>query len=166
MDKEAANVKQEISPRKGIIHLILVHSYLTFFYAIILGLIFDLLMPTKIFNNPIFQYVGILMIMGGTMIIYWAQWSSRKAQKIYTNNVSVEAFQYGAYKYLRSPTYIGLFIMTMGLGFVIDSLFSVIFVMIAHLITKFVSQKQEEKILIKKYGQIYIDYKKKVKNWL
>ena len=157
---------EEVLLRKGIIHLILVNSYLVFIYAIIAGLIFDLFVPIKIFNYPFYQNIGILMIILGTFLVYWAQHSSNTAKKVYKDNVSVDAFMHGAYRYIRNPTHLGLLIMTLGLSFLINSLFSVIFLIISYIIIKIVFQKKEQNILIKKYGQIYIDYKNKVKNWL
>ena len=106
------------------------------------------------------------MLFVGPIIIYWAQATSSNYKKRIIKDETRSPFGLGPYRFLRSPTHFGLFILTFGFGLVINSLYSVIFTIIAYFITKLFFLKKEEKILEKKYGQVYIDYKKKVKNWI
>lgn len=158
--------EKELIHRKGETHFVLVHSYIIFLFAVVLGVLFDLLLKQKIFTNDIYQYTGFLMLIIGSIIIYWAQsTSSNYKEKAHKNN-SESHFEQGPYKYLRSPTHFGLFIMTLGLSLIINSLFSFIFTIIAYIISKFFFLKKEEEILEGKYGEVYSEYKKKVKNWI
>jgi protein-S-isoprenylcysteine O-methyltransferase Ste14 len=106
--------------------------------------------------------MGVTLILLGTGLTYWAQTSSSKAGKIKTEENNTEGFAIGPYKHFRNPTYFGLFIMTLGFGLLINSLFSVLFVLIAYLVIKRVFIKKEEMILTQKYGEIYKEYKRKV----
>lgn len=157
--------KQHIH-RKGATHFVLVHSYIIFLFAVVLGVLFDLLLKEKIFSNGIYQSIGFLMLIVSSLIIYWAQSTSSNYKKRIGQDSSKSHFEYGPYKYLRSPTHFGLFIMTLGLSLIINSLFSVIFTFVAYFISKFFFLKKEEKILENKYGDVYTEYKKKVKNWI
>jgi len=152
------NKNKEILLRKGIIHFVLLHSYLIFFIAVVFGVIFDIFIPATFFQNPIFQEVGIIIILLGTGLIFWAQSASGISNKIRIENLTVKSFENGPYKYFPNPTHLGLFIMTLGLGFVINSLFSIIFVIIAYILTKIIFIKKQEKIFEKKYGQVYLNY--------
>lgn len=166
MNKEEENKDQENQFRGRVVHLLLVRGYLMFFIAVILGSILDLFININFFQNPIYSQIGIIAIMIGTAFIYFAQTASNNAGKIKIENATTQGFEYGPYKYFRHPTYLGLFIMTLGLGLILNSLFSVIFVIIAHIFIKLIFIKKEEKLLEVKYGQVYRDYKKKVKNWI
>lgn len=154
----------ENKPRGGVIHLLLVHGYLLFLVAVIFGLILDLHSNSNFLQDPLFQKIGVVVIFLGTILIYWAQRSSSMAGKVSSENSTKEAFEYGPYKYFRSPTYLGLFIMVLGLGLVLNSLHAVIFAVAAHIIIKFVFVKKEERLLEIKYGEIYRDYKKKIRD--
>jgi protein-S-isoprenylcysteine O-methyltransferase Ste14 len=44
---------------------------------------------------------------------------------------------------------------------IINSPFSIIFIIIGHLLSKLIFLKKEENLLEKKYGQVYTEYKKK-----
>ena len=72
----------------------------------------------------------------------------------------------GPYKYARNPMYIGAIILVIGFGLYIQSisivLFSLVFLVIAHLFVFFV----EEPGLENRFGQSYLDYKKAVNRWI
>lgn len=149
----------------GMVHFILSHSYTVFMLAVVLGLILDVFIPVEIFHKSIYQYIGIVMIILGSIVIYWAQSTSNCTKKEEKAGAS-RNFARGPYRYNRSPTHIGLSVMTLGLGFILNSAFSILLVIIAYCVTKMIFLKKEEILLEKKYGEIYCAYKKKVRNWL
>lgn len=150
---------------KGRVHFILSHSYVIFLLAVVFGVVFDIVVPLRMFRGLVSQYFGLILIVLGSLLAYWAQKSSHVTKK--TKNESGNlVFMHGPYKYLRSPTHFGLFIMTLGLAVLISSPFSVLFTIIAEIITKIFFIKKEEKILSLKYGENYDNYKSQVKNRL
>jgi protein-S-isoprenylcysteine O-methyltransferase Ste14 len=152
--------------KNGTVHFILVHSYLVFLFVVILGVIFDIFFKYKIFEKDIYQYIGFFMLVFGSIIIFWAQKVSSNYKIIKNKNNSKSFFEHGPYQYLRNPTHLSIFIMALGFGLIINSFFSVIFTIIAYVITKIFFLKKEEEILENKYGEVYSEYKKKVKNWI
>jgi len=164
---EIEQKQEEINnPRVSNVHSILAYSYLIFLLSVILGVIFDIFVKNKIFSDIIYQQIGFLMLVISSIIIYWAQRTSSNYTKNINKDNTRSQFEYGPYRYLRSPTHFGLFIMTLGFSLIINSLFSIIFTVIAYVITKLFFITKEEDLLEKKYGQVYTDYKKKVKNWI
>lgn len=159
------NEENNIASRNGKIHFVLSHSYTVFLFAVVLGVVFDVLIPLKIFSGNDFQYIGIIMIALGSIVVYWAQSTSSSVSKKKEKDENYELrFDNGPYKYLRSPTHFGLFVMTLGLAVVISSPFSVIFTIIAQIVTKVSFLRKEEKLLEEKYGEVYRSYKSKTKN--
>jgi len=164
MDKIEENRNNENKEKQGAVHFLLAHAYLLFFVAIILGVIFDFLIKLNLLETIAYSKSGIVFVFFGTGLVYWAQSSSAKAGKIKPEERSSDGFALGPYKFFRNPTYLGLFIMTLGFGLLINSVFSIFFVLIAHLVIRFIFVKKEEKILEEKYGDIYVEYKRKVKD--
>jgi len=164
MEKENKNIENKTKP--GSVHFLLAHAYSLFFVAIIFGIIVDTLTSINLLEDYKYANIGIVFVFLGTWLVYWAQSSSSKASRINPKENSVEGFAIGPYKYFRNPTYLGLFVMTLGLGILIKSLFSILFVLIAYLLIKFVFIKRERKILVQKYQEIYTKYEDKVKNVL
>lgn len=148
------------------VHRVLLDSYLIFLVAVILGVLFDLITNMGIFSNAIYKYIGFLMLLSSSVVIFWAQATSSNYKKRTIKDSSMSYFEHGPYKYLRNPTHLSVFIMTLGFALIINSFFSVVFTIIAYLITKIFFLKKEENILEKKYGEVYREYKKKVKNWI
>ncbi len=107
------------------------------------------------------------MIVLGSALIYWAQSTSSCTRKEVARGVKTERdFERGPYKYSRSPTHNGLTIMTLGLSLVLNSFFTFIFIIVASIITKLIFLKEEEALLEERFGDVYCQYKKKVRTWL
>lgn len=158
------NKEEKINNSKSkTVHFILLHSYSVFLFAIILGLFLDPILKKKLFSDDIYQTVGFIIIVIGSILILWAQNTTGINKKV---DDARSYFNRGPYKYIRSPTHLGLFIMTLGFSLVINSFFSLILTFMAYIFTKFLFVKKQEQILERKYGEIYTDYKKKTKNWL
>lgn len=152
----------------GIIHVLLSQDYAIFFFAVILGIIFDRIFPTDLFNGTLYQNIGLFLIIIGSIIVYWSQKTTggQKNNPNKTTSRDINFFYRGPYKYTRNPTNFGLTILVLGLGFVINSSFSVIFIVITYFISRFIFIKKQDLILEEKYGDTWKEYKKKVKDWV
>jgi len=148
------------NPHKNKVHRILAHSYLFYFISFLFGLLLDFIFPLKIFGNYAISSIGTIFLIFGTFLILWAQKSSLDLKK---ENINKETFNHGPYRYTRSPTHFGLFLLMLGFGIIADALFVVIFSIISFIVTKFTFIKKEEKILAEKYGAPYLEYKKSVR---
>lgn len=153
----------EIGPNnihKNKVHKILAYSYLTYFLAFLLGLFFDFLFPYQLFSHLSLILVGLIFLLIGTILIFWAQKTSRHLNK---ENLNKETFAQGPYRYTRSPTHLGIFFLLFGFGIMTGTMAVIFCTVLAFLITKFVFLRRQEKILSQKYGSAYEEYKKSVK---
>ncbi len=142
------------------VHNVLAHSYSLYFMAFLLGLFFNFIYPLKVSDQGFISSVGIVFLLFSTFIIIWAQKTSRNLDVV---NINSKSFHKGPYRYTRKPTHWGLFILMLGFGFMVNSFFVVLFTLISFIITDSVFLKKQEAILIKKYGEAYLEYKKLVK---
>ncbi len=135
-----------------------------FFSAIVLGLVFQALFNVR-FSNPLFVPIGFILLCLGTLIVLWAQQTSRENPKIRQVKGSLEHTDFfrGPYKFVRSPTHIGLALLILGLALVLESVVLVITVGIAFIVSRYVFVYREEEMLVEKYGEAYESYKKKIK---
>lgn len=162
IDKNENNKKFD----SRMIHFSLSLSYLTFLFGVVFGVVLDLFIPLKIIFDNFYIYLGLALIILGSILSYWAQYTSHHPKNYKTKDKDLSDFMRGPYKYIRTPTHLGIFIMTLGLALLINSPFSVLFTLIAHLISKEIFIKKEESLLEKKHGKVFTDYKEKVGNWL
>ena len=166
MENNNQNLNSKNHHVSGIIHVLLYHAYVVFFLAVVLGIIFDGIFNFGKFQGQIYQSIGLFMLIVGTFIIFWSQKTTSYKKSEIKNNRDTNFFIKGPYRYTRNPTNFGVTIMSLGLGFIIGSLFSIIFIIITYFISKLIFIKKQDSILEERYGEVFNDYKKKVKNWL
>jgi len=111
----------------------------------------------NISGDPHFNYLHLIsngLIIGGLVLIATAWEVLYKAQK---ENILATT---GVYKYVRHPQYIGFILIIIGFLLQWPTLITLIMAPIL-IIRYFILAKQEEKEMEKKFGKIYLDYKKK-----
>lgn len=114
--------------------------------------------------NPNFGYLGIFLIIFGFIL---RQWSIYVLGKLFTPVISIQADHKliikGPYKYVRHPSYSGLLIELLGASLAVTNWISFVLTFCFMLPPLIYRIKIEEKELIKKFGQDYINYKTKIK---
>lgn len=142
------------------LHLIIVYSYLSYFTALLLGILFDFLFPHKFFEESIMTPVGFVLLISASFLIFWAQKSSRNFND---DDTTKESFCNGPYYFLRMPTYLGLFLLVLGFGMIVNATFVILFSIFSFLFSKLLFVRKEETLLENKYGNQYLEYKKSVR---
>jgi protein-S-isoprenylcysteine O-methyltransferase Ste14 len=146
------------------VHVVLGHSYLVYFASLIVGLLIDTFWGGRL-HFPLILPIGILLLLGGPLLVIWAQHTSHElAIKQITTHTETKShdFDHGPYRFTRSPTHWGLFLMIIGLGLILNSISIVVTTLLAFMLTKLVFLPKEEEILQEKYGAEYAAYKSKV----
>jgi len=151
-------IKTEIIKSK--VHQILAHSYMVYLIALFLGLIFSAIWPFPIFNNAVLAAFSAILLFLSSLLIFWAQKSSKEFTK---ENLTKESFMKGPYRFTRNPTNVGLFFSMICFGIIVNSIFAILFTFIAFLISLLIFLKKEEDFLANKYGIPYLEYKKVIK---
>jgi protein-S-isoprenylcysteine O-methyltransferase Ste14 len=157
MENNTENTNLGIKKGTPSLHNMFAHSYMLYFFILIITIVLDFIFPIRIFNNPIFQIIGLLLIVLSNYVIFWAQRASRKLNK---ENLSKESFAKGPYRFAKHPTYTSLFILMIGFSFVVNGAITFVGALLFYLLAKFYFIKNEERILTLKYGEHYIDYQK------
>jgi protein-S-isoprenylcysteine O-methyltransferase Ste14 len=151
---------QHGNPHKNKVHRVLAQSYLAFFLLFLIGVSLDFLFRVKIFADSVMVPIGAGILVVSTLLIFWAQRTSRTLD---TSNMSKETFCKGPYCYTRSPTHWGLFFLMLGFGIIANAVFVILFTLISFLVVRFFFLDKEEKILTRKYGAPYLEYKRSVR---
>ena len=141
------------------IHTILAHSYFFFFLSFLISLFLDLIFPLRFIKYESLASLGGFLIALGTLLVLWAQYTSRNLDK---SNITKDTFCHGPYCYTRSPTHWGLFFLMFGFGIIINATFVIIFTAISFLVSKVFFLRREEEILVEKYGRPYVEYQQTV----
>lgn len=161
--KMNTNNNEVLVNKKPHVSSVVVYPPMIYLGGLVLGLILDLLIPIRIESRVFFVPIGLIFLTIATILISWAQHTSRKFNK--KDEKISNDFYKGPYKFSRNPTYLGLTFLVIGFGFIINSLFVAIFTILSFIITHFLFVRKEENILKEKYGEHYLEYKKSVRSW-
>lgn len=140
----------------------------TYFYsAIILELVLHFVFPVYTIRNLIVDIFGILLIVVGCIFNY----STHKFLKKF--NTTVKPFEYSThlvtfeiFRISRNPMYLGMSSILTGEAIILGSLSTLIVVGCFIVIMQKVFIEVEEKMLFEKFGNVYIDYKRKTPRWI
>ena len=145
------------------IHGVLTESYMVYMICLLGGIVLDGFYRVN-FTNAGMQYLGLACMVFSPLLISWAQKASRKFKHVHSlREVTPHDFMYGPYKFLQSPTHMGIFLLSLGFSLVINSVALVLATFVAYLITHLIFLPIEQKLLKKKYGATYEAYLKKVR---
>lgn len=111
-----------------------------------------------------YNYLGIFIVIGGFVL---RQWSIRILGQLFTPVISIqdnhELIIRGPYRYIRHPSYTGLLAEFIGASLVMSNWISFIIVIGFMLVPLLYRIKIEEKELINKFEQKYLNYKETTK---
>ncbi len=143
------------------------YSVIVFAVALFLSVSLDLVFHIKFMTEPLNRYIGLIVVGIGTFVIYWAEFHGRKFsyKRKRGEIVSVEHLKNGPYAKSRNPKYVGLGVLLIGLGLVLNSVFIVFSSFVSILIIHFFLLKKEEDFMANRHGDIYHEYRKHVRRW-
>ena len=142
----------------GSVLLIRVLMYVSVVIAIALDLKNIAMLPDWFF------YPGILLIVIGVLV---RQWSILILGRFFTVTVSVQKNQrvvdHGPYRFVRHPSYLGLFLVILGIGLALHSWGGVLVLLAMNGVAFGYRIYIEEKVLISELGDDYVQYMKRTK---
>lgn len=72
----------------------------------------------------------------------------------------------GPYRWSRNPMYVGVTLLAIGVALVFNSLWALLMVPVAVVITDRYTIAREERYLERAFGETYLDYKRRVRRWV
>lgn len=107
----------------------------------------------------LFYYIGIFLIIIGTIIRGYSVWTLKKAFTLSVQTTSDQhLIQEGFYHYVRNPAYTGSILSLLGIAFSLRNILAPIVVLIICIICYGIRIKVEEKALKKQFKKEFEDY--------
>ena len=138
-----------------------------FYGFILLAIILNLFLPIKKIIVKPYNYIGIILILGGILIDIWA-WALFKKNKTTLSPYKrpLKFVNSGLFKISRNPMYSGMDLVLWGLSIFLCSLITFVFPILFIILIKKLFIRFEEEKLEKRFGKKYFNYKKKVRRWI
>ena len=116
------------------------------------------------------EYINLpywIWIVGGAIFLIFGFYYSKTSLKMIfgTRREKPEVVSNRIYNKVRHPMYLGSILFYFGVTFIMFSIPLAVTTLIIFLFYNFIA-KHEEKLLVQKFGNEYIDYMKKVRRWI
>ncbi|AJD42251.1 phospholipid methyltransferase protein [Rhizobium gallicum bv. gallicum R602sp] len=136
--------------------------------AVVAGLALDWLyqLPFMPAAMPAGALGGIVFLAGLALLIWAAGTFRRAGTQIQTTQPTATIVDQGPYRFTRNPIYIGMFLGLIGLAIALDSLWLVVLLVPFYLVIRYGVVAREEAYLERRFGDIYLAYKARVRRWL
>jgi len=135
--------------------------FLLYFMVMISAIVEYFLLDRRI--NLVLSGIGFLMYVS---VIPVREWAIRSLGKFMSEHIEIKMghklVKEGPYKYLRHPLLSCLLIETTAITLIPNSYYSLIGALMLYFPLAFIRMYLEERVLIEKLGQEYLDYKKEV----
>lgn len=110
---------------------------------------------------------GLLLLAAGLGLIVWArQLFTRTGQSPIPWKPSPELLLQGPYRFTRNPMYLGMTLISIGIGLAVDNLWIALFALLALLTVHLIAVLPEERYLSDKFGESYTAYLAQVRRYL
>ncbi len=124
-------------------------------------------LPIYRFVEPPLTYAGIIVILFGVLITVT---SAGIFKKVDTGLVPFDEAKVlvtsGFYRFTRNPMYIGMFIVLLGVAFMLGTVSALFPIPVFFLIIRNNFVLGEERFCEAAFGQQFLDYKSKVRRWI
>ena len=140
---------------------------LIFIICMLIGYTVHRILPVAFPYPLIFMYIGgMLALLSLLCVFYLSRVFNRLKTHIEPWKPTSAIISTGLYAYSRNPIYVAFAVFSMGIGFMINSLWIVMSFLPALMVVYVLAIKKEEMYLEKKFGEEYLKYKNNVRRWL
>ena len=135
--------------------------------GIITQLLIGYIAPVEPLLSATWQYIGIaLMVLGFATILLVARSFRKHETTIIPDGQPSTLMEGGLFAYSRNPIYVAMAVLLVGSGLAIGHIWALIVVPLFVLLVQQIWIVKEEENLEAEFGQIYRNYKIKVRRWL
>ena len=143
---------------------------LLFLAALLIGVVSDRLLrlPFPVPDADLVHWIiaGCLILVGLALAVTGIRNFSRAATPVPTNEPTRALVTTGVNGWTRNPIYLGMFLIYGGIGAVAHSTWVLVLVLPLAVLIRYGVIAREEVYLERRFGDAYVDYKRRVRRWL
>ncbi len=147
---------------------VVVRPPLAWALAVLAGLALHWLMPLPFMPPAVSaRWIGGVVFAAALALFAWAIVTiTRAGSNVPTNTPTTTIVDTGPYRFTRNPIYLAMFGGLVGLAMAFDSLWLLAALVIFALVIRYGVVAREEAYLERKFGDVYRQYRSRVRRWL
>ena len=158
---KVGNVNSEVDRPK------VVPAPVFFFVALISGILLNWALPLAIFSGRTAQLAGAIIVIPGFLIGCSGIIEMRRAHTSPDPREPTRALvEKGVFRYTRNPLYLSMFVFFLGIAVFLDVFWLILLFPFLFFVVERGTVKPEELYLERKFGETYLQYRKRVSRWI
>ncbi|HEY6909815.1 MAG TPA: isoprenylcysteine carboxylmethyltransferase family protein [Myxococcales bacterium] len=109
---------------------------------------------------------AVLAVLGVALLLWSARWFRRTGQDLKPWTPSPELIRRGPYRFSRNPMYVGMTVLTIGIGGLLARGWIALLAPLALWAVHRTAVLREEAYLAEQFGEPYLEYTKRVRRYL
>ena len=140
---------------------------LIFIAGLIVGFALDFFWPVPLVPMEIRIYAGGFIILISFVPAIWMMRLFIKARtNLDVRKPTHKIVTSGPFRWTRNPAYLSLSLLVLGIAIVADSIWVLLLLVVAMIVTHYKVILREESYLEQKFGVEYLEYKASVRRWI
>ena len=140
---------------------------LLFVLPILTSLALEWFAPTSFVHGTLRWILGLLIVVAGLALTVGGFITQKRAgTDPIPFNPSTRIVTHGLYRFTRNPMYLGFALCTLALAILVDSMWMLLTVPIGLVLVDRIVITREEQYLERKFGEEYLNYKRRVRRWI
>jgi protein-S-isoprenylcysteine O-methyltransferase Ste14 len=140
---------------------------LLFVLPILAGLALEWFVPTAFVHGAVRWTVGALLFLAGVALnVVGFVTQKRAGTDPIPFNPSTRIVSHGLYRFTRNPMYIGFALWTLGLAILCNSIWVLLASPVGLILIDRLVVVREERYLERKFGNEYLNYKRRARRWI
>ncbi|MGC9605803.1 MAG: isoprenylcysteine carboxylmethyltransferase family protein [Minisyncoccia bacterium] len=132
-----------------------------------IALILQWLLPVHVFSGIAWKTVGwIVALISGILALSGFRAMHRIGTNIDVRKPALAIVSTGPFRYTRNPLYLSLVLLYIGIALFFDMVWLLAILVPIVLVIHYGVIRREERYLEGKFGESYLEYKKKVRRWV
>lgn len=138
-----------------------------FIGVLILGFLLNWAFPLAFYPGRSTQIAGVIIVVPGVLIGSSGIIEMRRANTSPDPREPTTALvEKGVFRYTRNPLYLSMFVFFVAIAVFLDILWLILLFPLLFFIVERRTVKPEELYLEQKFGETYLQYKKRVRRWI
>lgn len=145
-----------------------IHPPLFFLSALLLGaLIDDRVHRLLIFQNDKWRWIGLVVALFGIALVAIGRRTMVKhGTNVNPTQPTTAIVETGPFRFTRNPLYVGLTLLYVGLSLLLNTWWSLFLLVPVWIVMHFFVVRREEAYLERKFGDTYLNYRRRVRRYL
>ncbi len=135
--------------------------------SLLLGLLMQWLLPLDLEIAHLWRHLGVVLALASGAFARWGEVQFKRAgTNVRPDRPTTAIVDTGPYRFSRNPLYLSLLGLYLGITLAVGTWWPLFWLPLVLVTTRYGIIGREERYLTAKFGEAYLDYRRRVRRWI